>query len=154
MCRFAPFNVPLSPPSKYIPTAPNPSMSDVEKSRTSPIQYVQNFNDETNVAPRPVKIANPTALYVSPILHVVLRLPDLSGLFSFATTSFILSMYTVNARNVHTPNVIVGMACFSGGLAQFMAGMWEFPRGDVFGATSAFHILFWPSPPHHAVQLS
>jgi succinate-acetate transporter protein len=58
-------------------------------------------------------------------------------------------MYTVNARNIHTPNVIVGMAAFSGGLAQFMAGMWAFPRGDVFAATSAcfrhlhLHPIMW-----------
>ena len=116
-------------------------MSDVEKARTSPAQFVQSYSDETNVAPPPVKIANPSALYVPLIMRAVLRLPDLSGLFSFATTSFILSLYTVNARNIHTPNVIVGMACFSGGLAQFMAGMWGFPRGDIFAATSAFHVL-------------
>ena len=27
------------------------------------------------------------------------------------------------------------MAIFTGGLLQFIAGMWEFPRGNVFGAT-------------------
>lgn len=58
-----------------------------------------------------------------------------SGLFSFASTTFLLSLYNVNARGVHTPNVIVGMAIFTGGLLQFIAGMWEFPRGNVFGAT-------------------
>jgi len=105
-------------------------MSDVEKARTSPTQYVQSYLNETNVAPRPVMIANPSAL----------------GLFSFATTSFILSLYTVNARDIHTPNVIVGMACFSGGLAQFMAGMWGFPRGDIFAATTfSSYGAFWMS---------
>jgi succinate-acetate transporter protein len=58
-----------------------------------------------------------------------------SGLFSFASTTFILSLYNVNARGVAVPNVVVGMACFCGGLAQLLAGMWEFPRGNVFGAT-------------------
>jgi hypothetical protein len=123
-------------------------MSDVEKARTSQTQHVQHYNNETNVAPRPVrKIANPGALYVPPILHAVLRLPILSGLFSFASTTFILSLYNVNARNIHTPNVVVGMACFAGGLAQFMAGMWEFPRGNTFGATGAFTFMFRASLP-------
>ncbi|KXN87271.1 hypothetical protein AN958_09003 [Leucoagaricus sp. SymC.cos] len=38
------------------------------------------------------------------------------------------------------------MGLFVGGLAQFMAGMWEFPRGNVYG--SAFFTLygaFWIS---------
>lgn len=64
-----------------------------------------------------------------------LLLNNFSGLFSFASTTFILSMYNVNARGIHAPNVVVGMAVFTGGLLQFMAGMWEFPRGNTFGAT-------------------
>jgi hypothetical protein len=44
-------------------------------------------------------------------------------------------MYNVNTRGIHTPNVVVGMAIFTGGLLQFLAGMWEFPRGNTFGAT-------------------
>ncbi|KAG6906494.1 hypothetical protein DXG01_013673 [Tephrocybe rancida] len=33
------------------------------------------------------------------------------------------------------------MAIFAGGLVQFMAGMWEFPRGNVFGATGEWGAL-------------
>jgi succinate-acetate transporter protein len=44
-------------------------------------------------------------------------------------------MYNVNTRGIHTSNVILGMALFGGGLVQLLAGMWEFPRGNVFGAT-------------------
>jgi succinate-acetate transporter protein len=51
-------------------------------------------------------------------------------------------MYNVNARGVHAPNVVVGMAIFTGGLLQFMAGMWEFPRGNTFGATGNVLPLF------------
>ena len=58
-----------------------------------------------------------------------------SGLFSFASTTFILSLYNVQARGITTPNVVVGMAVFCGGLAQLLAGMWEFPKGNAFGAT-------------------
>jgi len=108
-------------------------MSDVEKARTShnsQAQFVPNYNHPANFASRPTKIANPGAL----------------GLFSFASTTFILSLYNVNARHIHTPNVVVGMACFSGGLAQVLAGMWEFPRGNIFGATAfTSYGAFWMS---------
>ncbi|KAG1831180.1 GPR1/FUN34/yaaH family-domain-containing protein [Suillus subalutaceus] len=49
--------------------------------------------------------------------------PAALGLFSFASTTFILSLYNVNAHGVILPNVVVGMACFCGGLAQLLAGM-------------------------------
>jgi len=56
-------------------------------------------------------------------------------LFSFASTTFILSLINVQTRGVKTPNVVVGMALFTGGLTQLLAGMWEFPRGNTFGGT-------------------
>ncbi|KAJ7763178.1 Gpr1 family protein [Mycena maculata] len=72
--------------------------------------------------------------------------PAALGLFSFASTTFILSLYNVSARGVSTPNVVVGMALFTGGLAQLLAGMWEFPRGNVFGATAfTSYGAFWLS---------
>ncbi|KAF9231738.1 Gpr1 family protein [Melanogaster broomeanus] len=100
-------------------------MSDTEKAQSP--NYPHNHE---MYAPRPTKIANPAAL----------------GLFSFASTTFILSLYNVNARSITTPNVVVGMACFCGGLAQLLAGMWEFPRGNVFGATAFTSFgAFWMS---------
>jgi len=33
-------------------------------------------------------------------------------------------MYNVQARGITVANAVIGMACFVGGLAQFMAGMW------------------------------
>ncbi|KNZ76396.1 Ammonia transport outward protein 2 [Termitomyces sp. J132] len=67
-------------------------------------------------------------------------------MFAFATTTWLLSMYNVSTRGIHTPNAVVGMAVFCGGLAQFMAGMWEFPRGNVFGATvMTMYGAFWMS---------
>jgi succinate-acetate transporter protein len=56
-------------------------------------------------------------------------------LFSFASTTLVLSLYNVHARHIAVPNVVVGMALFFGGLAQFLAGMWEFASGNTFGAT-------------------
>ncbi|KAI0070006.1 hypothetical protein K474DRAFT_1687599 [Panus rudis PR-1116 ss-1] len=62
--------------------------------------------------------------------------PGPLGLFSFASTTLILSLYNVQARGITTPNVVVGMALAVGGLAQFLAGMWEFACGNTFGATA------------------
>jgi len=72
--------------------------------------------------------------------------PGPMGLFAFASTTFILSMYNVQTRGIAHPNVVVGMAVFAGGLTQFIAGMWEFPRGNVFGATAfSSYGAFWMS---------
>ncbi|KAI0294186.1 Gpr1 family protein [Russula brevipes] len=72
--------------------------------------------------------------------------PGPLGLFSFASSTLILSLYNVNARGVATPNVIVGMALFCGGLAQLLAGMWEFATGNTFGATAfTSYGAFWLS---------
>lgn len=82
-------------------------------------------------APRqPSRIANPGPL----------------GLFAFASTTFILSLINVQTRGVKVPNVVVGMAIFTGGLVQLLAGMWEFPRGNSFGATAfSSYGAFWMS---------
>jgi len=93
-------------------------MSDIETSLAHPM------------APRRAKLGNPGPL----------------GLFSFASTTLILSLYNVGARGITTPNVVVGMALFCGGLAQLLAGMWEFAVGNTFGATAfTSYGAFWLS---------
>lgn len=65
------------------------------------------------------------------------------GLGGFALTTFVLSAHNAG----WAPDVIwVGLALFYGGLAQFMAGMWEFKNRNTFGAT-AFSTYggFWMS---------
>src|SRR5213079_3223827 len=55
------------------------------------------------------------------------------GLAAFALTTFLLSGH--NASFI--PDVIwLGAALFYGGLAQLLAGMWEFRNRNVFGATA------------------
>ena len=72
-----------------------------------------------------------------------------SGLFSFSSTTLILSLYNLQTLGITAPNVVVGMAIFCGGLAQFLAGMWGFAAGNTFGATGEavingflFHNIF------------
>lgn len=58
------------------------------------------------------------------------------GLLSFASTTLLLSLVNVSARDVKEPQGAVGMALGVGGLAQLLAGMWEFAAGNTFGATA------------------
>lgn len=69
-------------------------------------------------------------------------------MFSFASTTLILSLYNCNAHgtSASTPNVVVGMALFCGGLAQLLAGMWEFAVGNTFGATGGCLPLLFVFP--------
>ncbi|KAK2467916.1 hypothetical protein APHAL10511_000211 [Amanita phalloides] len=68
------------------------------------------------------------------------------GLFSFASTTFILSWYNTQIRDITVPDVVIGMAVAAGGLAQLLAGMWEFPRGNAFAGTAfSSYGAFWIS---------
>jgi uncharacterized protein len=77
--------------------------------------------------------------------------PGPLGLAAFALTTFLLS--TVNARwtmGNSAGTAFLGYALAYGGLAQLLAGMWEFRNRNVFGATGfsswgAFWIglFFW-----------
>jgi succinate-acetate transporter protein len=59
--------------------------------------------------------------------------PAALGLAGFALTTFVLSAHNAGWANDLT---WVGLAFFYGGLAQFMAGMWEFRANNTFGATA------------------
>jgi len=71
-----------------------------------------------------------------PVYHRKFANPGPLGLFSFASTTLILSLYNVGARHIAAPNMVVGMAVGVGGLVQLLAGMWEFACGNTFGATA------------------
>lgn len=88
-----------------------------------------------------------------PVYHRKFANPAPLGLFGFATTTLVLSLINAGARGVTTPNIIIGLGLAYGGLAQFMAGMWEFAAGNTFGATAftsygafwiSFSIIFIP----------
>jgi succinate-acetate transporter protein len=66
------------------------------------------------------------------------------GLAGFAMTTFVLSV--TNANIWHAQLSAVGLAIAYGGLAQLLAGMWEFRRGNVFGALAfTSYGAFWIS---------
>ncbi|KAJ4331447.1 hypothetical protein N0V87_009135 [Didymella glomerata] len=70
-----------------------------------------------------------------PIVHRRLANPAPLGLLSFATGIFLISILGVNARGITTPNVLVGVLMFFGGVCQFISGIMEFVAGNTFGAT-------------------
>jgi len=74
----------------------------------------------------------------------VLANPGALGLVGFALSTFILNVVNAGLVDAATVGIVMPVAMFYGGLAQFMAGMWDMRRGDTFGATcfSSFG-AFW-----------
>jgi uncharacterized protein len=68
------------------------------------------------------------------------------GLAGFAMTTFVLSMINGNIVSGTDLPVVLGLALAYGGVAQLLAGMWEFRAGNTFGAVafSSFG-AFWIS---------
>src|SRR6266511_5538923 len=70
------------------------------------------------------------------------------GLAGFAMTTFVLSMFNADIVNTEGEPVGLGLALAYGGIAQLLAGMWEFRNSNTFGAVAfssygAFWISFW-----------
>jgi hypothetical protein len=71
------------------------------------------------------------------------------GLLGFGFTTFVLSF--VNAGLFKVPDgasLVLALALFYGGGAQFVAGLWEFKRGNTLGASAfctfgAFWLVIW-----------
>jgi len=74
--------------------------------------------------------------------------PAALGLGAFALTTFVLSVINAGLIPKSVEPVVLGLALFYGGMAQFAAGLWEFANRNVFGATAfcsygAFWLSFW-----------
>ena len=70
------------------------------------------------------------------------------GLGAFALTTFLLSLVNAGVMDAAAEPVVLGVALAYGGVAQMLVGMWEFRKGNVFGATvftsyGAFWVSFW-----------
>lgn len=71
------------------------------------------------------------------------------GLAGFAMTTFLLSFINADIiKETSAGAFVLGLALFYGGIGQFAAGLWEFRRGNTFGATAfssfgAFWLSFW-----------
>jgi succinate-acetate transporter protein len=83
---------------------------------------------------------------ISPGAHIADPAP--LGLAAFALTTFFLSFVNAGWVPASVEPVVFGLALAYGGAAQFAAGMWEFTKGNTFGATAftsygAFWLSFW-----------
>ena len=72
--------------------------------------------------------------------------PGPLGLAGFAMTTFVLSMFNAQLVGSGGEPVVLGLALAYGGLAQLLAGMWEFRTGNTFGAVAFTSFgAFWLS---------
>jgi uncharacterized protein len=92
--------------------------------------------------------------------------PGPLGLAAFALTTFVLSCFNANLIDDKSLEaVVLPLALWYGGVAQLLAGMWEFRKNNTFGALAfTSYGSFWLSfaayvkfvapklPPEHAHQ--
>jgi succinate-acetate transporter protein len=74
--------------------------------------------------------------------------PGPLGLAAFALTTFVLSLFNAKIAPEALEPVVLPLALFYGGIAQFVAGLWEFRKANTFGATAftsygAFWLSYW-----------
>jgi succinate-acetate transporter protein len=74
--------------------------------------------------------------------------PGPLGLAAFALTTFVLSIFNAKLMGAGGEPIVFALALTYGGLAQLLAGMWEFRTGNTFGAVAftsygAFWLSFW-----------
>lgn len=74
--------------------------------------------------------------------------PGPLGLAGFAATTFFLSVVNTGMLPASVETGVLGLAFFYGGIVQLLAGMWEFAKGNTFGAVAfasygAFWLSFW-----------
>jgi succinate-acetate transporter protein len=81
--------------------------------------------DRTTTTPAPPPVA------MTPVAD-----PAPLGLAAFALTTFLLSAANAQWMTHATGDAWLGYALAYGGLAQLLAGMWEFRNRNVFGATA------------------
>jgi succinate-acetate transporter protein len=72
--------------------------------------------------------------------------PGPLGLAGFAMTTFVLSCFNAKLIDSSLESVVLPLALLYGGIAQFAAGMWEFKKGNTFGALAfTSYGAFWLS---------
>src|SRR5215472_9297943 len=98
-------------------------------SSTSPFRLARL---ERHQPPKEDHVSSPTETVAAPPAAD----PAPLGLAAFALTTFLLSAANAHWMTSATGNAWLGYAFAYGGLAQLLAGMWEFRNRNVFGATA------------------
>ena len=101
------------------------------------VQAARPASDPTRAAPPPIDVTAASIADPAPL-----------GLAGFALTTFVLSMFNAGLVDKKALPVVFGLALAYGGAAQLLAGMWEFRKGNTFGATAfssfgAFWLSYW-----------
>lgn len=95
---------------------------------------------EADVAPAPDAVSGRSAGTWVPANPAPL------GLAGFAMTTFVLSVMNANLVSTAGIGAVLGLALAYGGIAQLLAGMWEFRTGNTFGAVAfSSYGAFWIS---------
>ena len=121
------------------------SGESMSESNSQEDQIRRIVRDETQgqaEAPPAVPIADPAPL----------------GLAAFALTTFLLSLFNAGLLPESGEPLVFPLAAFYGGLAQFVAGIWEFRNNNTFGATAftsygAFWLTFWALETFYAERI-
>ena len=97
------------------------------------------------IAEKHAEVSVPAAINPAPL-----------GLCAFALTTFVLSAWNAQLFPVIGVTIIIGIALFYGGIAQMLAGMWEFRVGNtfpgvVFTSYGAFWLAFGYSLQNHLI---
>jgi uncharacterized protein len=75
---------------------------------------------------------------------MLLANPAPLGLMAFGTTTLLLNL--ANAKQIPLDSIVLVMGLFYGGLAQIIAGVFEFRKGNTFGMTAFISYgFFWIS---------
>jgi succinate-acetate transporter protein len=83
---------------------------------------------------------------VIPPVAPSIGVPAPLGLAAFALTTFVLSFFNAGLVSDKGVPVVLGLALAYGGIAQLLAGMWEFRNNNTFGATAfTSYGAFWIS---------
>src|ERR1700759_5507122 len=70
--------------------------------------------------------------------------PGPLGLAAFATTTFLLSLFNAGIAPENLEKSVLPLALFYGGVAQLIAGLFEFRKANTFGATAfVSYGAFW-----------
>jgi succinate-acetate transporter protein len=114
---------------------------------------VSRSQQEAAAPPEPL-----TTAPAMPISAITIADPGPVGLAGFAMTTFMLSVFNTNMLSASLASSVLGLALFYGGGVQLLAGMWEFRKGNSFGALAfssfgAFWLSYWYYVEHVVAKL-
>lgn len=109
-------------------------------------------------SPVPQRTPDPVSTQTAQTSSWVVADPGPLGLAAFALTTFVLSMFNADLIAKGGEPVVLGLALAYGGIAQVLAGMWEFRTGNTFGAVAftsfgGFWLSLWALNQFYAAEI-